>query len=259
VRESDHSLHEISARSLRGLDRSVRVVKAGGRTVRCSSALTRRGAAASAAYAAPSESAQHSHGGQSAVTLMGQMAALRRPGAAELPPPGASGHGGDFLRRELAQVRARMTISPLDEPFIGYWLRHSTKHKRLSGSQLCDAQRSLQALYESRFASTERLIGFFALFHAMAAAVAAFFPAVSLGCLGYDMSRSQALTCVYIYISLTWPWAWTCASARRSVYISHLICRDWAICSPHRATGTTFCRSRCFVSRPPPLPSRAAR
>jgi len=149
VRESDHSLHEISARSLRGLDRSVRVVKAGGRTVRCSSALTRRGAAASAAYVAPSESAQHSHGGQSAVTLMGQMAALRRPGAAELPPPGASGHGGDFLRRELAQVRARMTISPLDEPFIGYWLRHSTKHKRLSGSQLCDAQRSLQAALQS--------------------------------------------------------------------------------------------------------------
>jgi len=50
-----------------------------------------------------------------------------------------------------------------------------------------------QALYESRFASTERLIGFFALFHAMAAAVAAFFPAVSLGCLGYDMSRSQSM------------------------------------------------------------------
>ena len=60
-------------------------------------------------------------------------------------------------------------------------------------SELFRRQRLLQTLNESRFDSMQRLVAFFVLFHAMGKAVADWWPAVSLGFLGYDMSRSQSI------------------------------------------------------------------
>ena len=48
-------------------------------------------------------------------------------------------------------------------------------------------------LYESRFASLQRFIGFAVALHAMGKAVQDFWPRVSLGLLRYDMSRSQSM------------------------------------------------------------------
>ena len=54
-------------------------------------------------------------------------------------------------------------------------------------------QRLLQELYESRFASMQRLVAFFVAFHAMGKAVSDFWPNVSGGILGYDMSKTQSI------------------------------------------------------------------
>ena len=51
----------------------------------------------------------------------------------------------------------------------------------------------VQALYESRFASMQRLVAFFVMFHEMGKTVQDFWPFVSFGLLGYDMSRSQSI------------------------------------------------------------------
>jgi len=56
-----------------------------------------------------------------------------------------------------------------------------------------ERQGQVQELYEGRFASLHRLVGFFVMFHAMAKEVQDFWPTVSLGMLGYDMSRSQSI------------------------------------------------------------------
>ena len=72
-------------------------------------------------------------------------------------------------------------------------MRHAERFQGRSTAELCDRQRSLQQLYETRFASLQRLIAFFVLFYAMGKRVQDFWPAVSLGLLGYDMSRSQSM------------------------------------------------------------------
>ena len=60
------------------------------------------------------------------------------------------------------------------------------------GAQL-ERQGLVQVLSESRFASLQRLVAFFVMFHAMGKDVADFWPAVSCGLLGYDISRSQSI------------------------------------------------------------------
>ena len=51
----------------------------------------------------------------------------------------------------------------------------------------------MQTLYETRFASMQRLVAFFVLFHEMGKRVQDFWPRVSLGLLRYDMSRSHSM------------------------------------------------------------------
>ena len=86
-----------------------------------------------------------------------------------------------------------MKIDTLQEPYVGAWMQHSDTYRSLSTTQKSDRQRLLQQLYETRFASLERLVGFFVLFHAMAKRVQDFWPRVSFGVFGYDMSRSQSM------------------------------------------------------------------
>jgi len=56
-----------------------------------------------------------------------------------------------------------------------------------------EKQSQLQEIYEGRIASMQRLIAFLVMFHAMAKRVQDFWPRVSFGLLGYDMSRSQSI------------------------------------------------------------------
>ena len=65
--------------------------------------------------------------------------------------------------------------------------------KNSSPAELMEKQGQLQEIYEGRIASMERLVSFMVMFHAMAKSVQDFWPKVSFGLLGYDMSRSQSI------------------------------------------------------------------
>ena len=65
--------------------------------------------------------------------------------------------------------------------------------KNCSPAELMEKQGQLQEIYEGRIASMERLVSFMVMFHAMAKSVQDFWPRVSFGYLGYDMSRSQSI------------------------------------------------------------------
>jgi hypothetical protein len=56
-----------------------------------------------------------------------------------------------------------------------------------------DSQELLMRLYESRFASLQRAVSFFVMFHEMGKRVADFWPSVSFGLLGYRMDRSHSI------------------------------------------------------------------
>merc|ERR1711965_1199701 len=56
-----------------------------------------------------------------------------------------------------------------------------------------EKQGQMQEIYEGRIASLERFVAFLVMFHAMAKSVQDFWPRVSFGLLGYDMSRSQSI------------------------------------------------------------------
>ena len=85
------------------------------------------------------------------------------------------------------------TIEPIDEPFIGAWMHSDPRYVSCSVGQLMMQQGLLQRLYESRYASLQRFVGFAVLFHAMARKVEAFWRFASLGVLAYDMSRSHSI------------------------------------------------------------------
>ena len=85
------------------------------------------------------------------------------------------------------------SIAELDEDYLGEWMVANPKFKDMPPSTLMQRQRVLQTLYESRIASLQRFVGFAVLFHSMGKAVQDFWPRVSFGLLGYDMSRTQSI------------------------------------------------------------------
>jgi hypothetical protein len=72
-------------------------------------------------------------------------------------------------------------------------LGSSPEFRKMSTSEAFARQRLVQELYESRFASMQRLVSFYVLFHEMGKTVQDFWPSVSFGLLGYDMSRTQSI------------------------------------------------------------------
>ena len=132
---------------------------------------------------------------QNPMTLMSKLNQLKT-GLASLPSRLETSQDETLqntLSASLSASRARMTISELPEPFIGAWMQHAPRYKGMTSAQMSDRQRQLQTLYETRFASLQRLVGFFVIFHEMGKAVQDFWPWVSFGLLGYDMSRSQSM------------------------------------------------------------------
>ena len=113
---------------------------------------------------------------------------------------GADGHAVEALRRSITagnveeSGRAQGKIEPLKEPFLGAWMCLSPRFKNLSVEKLIQRQFLVQSLYESRMASLQRLVGFFVMFHEMGKNVQDFWPRVTCGYLGYDMSRTQSIT-----------------------------------------------------------------
>ena len=102
------------------------------------------------------------------------------------------GSGSEVSSRSpLTVVRLPLARSPVCS--LGAWMMVSARFKKCSIEQLLTRQTTLQALYESRIASLQRLIAFFVMFHAMGKAVQDFWPAVSFGIFGYDMSHSQSI------------------------------------------------------------------
>ena len=84
-------------------------------------------------------------------------------------------------------------LAPLDPTLVGPRTPPPSSPDFLARAELLARQRTLELLYESRFASLQRFIGFAVALHAMGKAVQDFWPRVSLGLLRYDMSRSQSM------------------------------------------------------------------
>lgn len=82
-------------------------------------------------------------------------------------------------------------IEPVAEPFLGAWMATVPEFRQQGTGEAFARQRLLQELYESRYASMQRLVSFFVLFHEMGKSVQDFWPRVSFGWLKYDMSRTQ--------------------------------------------------------------------
>ena len=103
----------------------------------------------------------------------------------------------------LTMAQAAKTISrieplwgsqmPESEDYVGEWMSLDEELCDKDVPALMQRQALLQELYESRFASMHRMVGFFVMFHAMGKKVQDFWPKVSFGLLGYDMSRSQSI------------------------------------------------------------------
>lgn len=74
---------------------------------------------------------------------------------------------------------------------IGAWMLDN--EDGLTDGEVMSKQRLMQTLYESRLASLQRLVSFFVMFHQMGKLVQDFWPTVSFGLLGYDMSRTQSI------------------------------------------------------------------
>jgi hypothetical protein len=128
--------------------------------------------------------------GLSASALMSILSTAEIETFEGLMPPTRNGERPDFIRR----------IEPLwgkgalyEERFIGAWMASEDEYKDCSPGELMEKQGQLQEIYEGRIASMERLVSFMVMFHAMAKRVQDFWPRVSCGLLGYDMSRSQSI------------------------------------------------------------------
>ena len=96
----------------------------------------------------------------------------------------------DASRRPPAQEQPSASVADLK--VIGAWMLDD-KEGGLTYQEAMQKQQMMQMLYESRLASLNRLVGFMILFHRMAKIVQDFWPLVSFGMLGYDMSRTQSI------------------------------------------------------------------
>eukprot|EP00966_Prymnesium_polylepis_P157292 3635277-Prymnesium_polylepis.1 len=85
------------------------------------------------------------------------------------------------------------SIDPLRGKFLGSWMAWDERYRGLDNQQLMERQQLIQSLYETRIASLHRFISFLVMFHAMGKRVRDFWPNVSCGLLGYDMSRSHSI------------------------------------------------------------------
>lgn len=170
--------------------------------------------------------------GMSAAALMGSLSSLdmniidkveTRP-AAERP---------EFIKR-MEPMWGPGAFS--DETFVGEWMASDERFKGLNAADLMEKQSQVQELYEGRFASMQRLVGFFVLFHEMARRVQDFWPMVSFGVFGYDMSRSHSI----MRIATTASPISGSDVRHKMIEIAHQSAKDFCA----RLLGTWFIKSR---------------
>eukprot|EP00316_Scyphosphaera_apsteinii_P022917 CAMPEP_0119334028 /NCGR_PEP_ID=MMETSP1333-20130426/86522_1 /TAXON_ID=418940 /ORGANISM="Scyphosphaera apsteinii, Strain RCC1455" /LENGTH=1168 /DNA_ID=CAMNT_0007344241 /DNA_START=113 /DNA_END=3619 /DNA_ORIENTATION=+ len=99
----------------------------------------------------------------------------------------------DNPQASLATFKAIAYEHVFEQRHLGQWMATHEEMHNFSAAQWMERQGSLQELYEGRMASLERFVGFLVLFHAMGKKVQDWWPAASLGLLGYDMSRTHSI------------------------------------------------------------------
>ena len=97
------------------------------------------------------------------------------------------------LFRSQAGSGAFRCIEPMREAFVGAWMAYDERYRGLTNQELFEKQVFIQALFESRMASLQRYVAFLVMFHAMGKRVADFWPRISCGLLGYDMSHTHSI------------------------------------------------------------------
>jgi len=80
-----------------------------------------------------------------------------------------------------------------EQKYLGEWMASDATLKGESIQTWMEHQSTMQCLYEGRMASLERFVSFLVLFHSMGKRVQDWWPSVSCGLLGYDMSRSHSI------------------------------------------------------------------
>jgi len=100
------------------------------------------------------------------------------------------------------ELHGLVPLDPSEEDYFGQHLRVSSelkkgrasgKHDRDDDFAFVSSQNLSMRMYETRFASLQRFVSMCVMFHEMGKRVADFWPAVSLGALGYDMSRTHSI------------------------------------------------------------------
>jgi Ca2+-binding EF-hand superfamily protein len=100
------------------------------------------------------------------------------------------------------ELHGLVQLEPSDEDYFGQHLRVSSelkkgrasgKHDRDDDFAFVASQNLSMRMYETRFASLQRFVSMCVMFHEMGKRVADFWPAVSFGALGYDMSRTHSI------------------------------------------------------------------
>ena len=133
-----------------------------------------------------------------------RLAALKSPSSDDH----SDGNSSDADSRENTFKRSKKRASPelqednllqqvrtlVADQVVGAWmLKEDETLEGLTDAEMMTRQELMHTLYESRLASLQRLVGFMVLFHAMGKLVQDFWPRVSFGFLGYDMSRTQSI------------------------------------------------------------------
>jgi len=80
-----------------------------------------------------------------------------------------------------------------EQHYLGEWMASDAALKGESIQKWMEHQSTMQCLYEGRMASLERFVSFVVIFHTMGKRVQDWWPSVSCGLLGYDMSRSHSI------------------------------------------------------------------
>ena len=126
--------------------------------------------------------------GSTSSAIMGLLDSVKDRIRPEAATPAASTNG------RTSHFVAYGDIEPLPcDLCIGEWMLKDEKFKTENNAALMQKQVLVQTLYEGRFASLERFVGFLILFHRLGKRVQDFWPSVSCGVLGYDMSRSHSI------------------------------------------------------------------
>ena len=98
----------------------------------------------------------------------------------------------NILEADPRNEEGLLMVEPSSEAYFGQSIRRRAP-KRVHTNTLMESQELSMKLYESRIASLQRFVSMTVMFHQMGDRVQQFWPAVSLGYLGYRMDRTHSI------------------------------------------------------------------